>query len=137
MKLIISTIVVGIVLFLLGWLFYGMLFHDLYVQYFGHLQRKPEDMKLWTFAVGGFVQAFFMYIIYSKGYKGGSPIMEGFRFGFLIAIFMEVPYVLFSWGGMLVAGKGVLIDGVITSVMIFIAAIITAIIHGRKEVKAA
>jgi hypothetical protein len=137
MKLIISTIVVGIVMFLLGWLLYGILLHDLYTQYFGHMQRKPEDMKIWTFAAANFIQAFFLYIIYSKGYGGGSPVIEGFKFGFYLSIFMAVPYTLFTWGGMLVAGKGALIDGVMTIIMIMIASILTAIIHGRKTVKTA
>jgi len=137
MKLIISTVVVGIVLFLLGWVIYGMLFADFFKEYFGHMQRSETDMKIWAFALANFGQAFMMYLIYSKGYQGGSPVMEGIKFGILIGLFWTIPYVLFTWGGMTVKYQGVVVDGIIGFIMTLIAAVITAIIHGKKEVKAA
>jgi hypothetical protein len=137
MKLILSTIVVGIVFFLLGWLFYGILFMDYFKEYYSHISRSETDMKLWAYAVGGFVQAFFMYIIYSKGYSGGSPFGEGFKFGMYISLFMGIPYVLYTWGGMPVKYQGVIVDGILMIVMLMIASIITAFIHGKKEVKPA
>ncbi|HEY3250226.1 MAG TPA: hypothetical protein VGK25_03820 [Ignavibacteria bacterium] len=137
MKLILSTIVVGIVLFLLGWLFYGMLFADFFKEQYGHISRSQGDMKIWAFGVASFVQAFFLYLIYAKGYQGGSPIMEGFRFGLLIAFFSAIPYVLFTWGGMPVTYQAVIRDGIIIFVMMLIAGILTGVIHGKKEVKPA
>lgn len=132
MKLILSTIVVGIVLFLLGWLIYGVLFAEYFNRFFGHISRPSADMKIWTFAVANFTQAFFMYLIYSKGYKGGSPVMEGFRFGIVIGLFIYIPYMFMTWGSMPVMARGVAADAIIGMFMTLIAAIITAIIHGKK-----
>jgi hypothetical protein len=138
MKLILSTIVVGIVLFLLGWLFYGIIFMNFFKEYYGHISRGEADMKIWTFVVASFVQAFFMYIIYSKGYTpGGSSFGQGFKFGLYLSLYMAVPYVFFTWGGMPVKYQGVVADGIIMAVMIMIASIITAFIHGKREVKPA
>ena len=137
MKLVLSTIVVGIVLFLLGWLVYGILFMDFFKQYYGHISRPETDMKIWAYAVANLVQAFFLYIIYSKGYSGGSPFGEGFKFGLYISLFMTIPYVFYTWGGMPVTYTAVIADGVIMAVMLMIASILTAIIHGKKEVKPA
>lgn len=137
MKLILSTIVVGIVFFLLGWLLYGMLFMNYFHEYYGHISRTESDMKIWAFAVAGFVQAFFMYLIYSKGYQGGSPFMEGLKFGILIALFMGIPYVFYTWGGMPVTYMPVIVDSILMMVMLVIAGVLTGIIHGRREVKTA
>ena len=137
MKLILSTIVVGIVLFLLGWLIYGILFMEYFKEYFSHIQRGEGDMKIWAIAVANLAQAFFMYILYSKGYSGGSPFGEGFKFGLYISLFLSIPYVFYTWGGMPVKYQPVVVDGIIMFVMTMIAAIITAFIHGKKEVKPA
>lgn len=132
MKLIISTIVVGILLFLLGWLFYGILLAEYLKPFYASMQRPMEDMKIWAFGLASFVQAFFLYLIYSKGYQGGSPMAEGFRFGLWISLFTAIPYALFTWGGMAVSYKGVLPDAIVMAVMMMIACIVTAIMHGKK-----
>ena len=134
MKLVLSTIVVGIVLFLLGWLIYGILLTDFYKQYYGHITRPEADMKIWAYAVANFAQAFFLYLIYSKGYSGGSPFGEGFKFGIYIGFLLTIPYVFYTWGGMPVSYKGVIVDGIIMFVMTMIASILTGIIHGKKAV---
>lgn len=134
MKLILSTIIVGIVLFLLGWLFYGFLLANFFKEYYGHLSRPDADMKIWAFAVASFVQAFFLYLIYSKGYKGGSPFMEGFRFGALIGLFSGIPYVFYTWGGSPVKYTGVIVDGIVIIVMLGIAGVLTGLIYGKKDI---
>jgi hypothetical protein len=133
MRLILSTLVVGVVLFLLGWLLYGILFMDMYKQYFGEFMRPEYDMKIWAYAVANFSQAFFMYIIYSKGYKGGSPFLEGLKFGILISLFMGIPYMFMTWGGMRVSYQGVVFDAILFMILITIAGVLTGIIHGKKD----
>jgi hypothetical protein len=132
MKLIISTVVVGIVLFLLGWLIYGILLAEYLKPFYGFMSRPDHDMKIWAFALASFVQAFFLYLIYSKGYQGGSPVAEGFRFGLWISLLWAIPYALFTWGGVKVSYKGVLPDAIAVGAMMFIACILTAIVHGKK-----
>ena len=50
--------------------------------------RSSSEMsgKMWTFAVGSLLRAFFLALIYPKGYKGDSPAGEGFKFGFYIGL---------------------------------------------------
>jgi hypothetical protein len=136
MKLIISTVVVGIVIFLLGWLLYGILLVEYLRPYYESFSRSESDMKIWAFALAGFIQAFFLYLIYSKGYQGGSPISEGFRFGLWISLFYAMPYALYTWGGMKVSYKGVLVDAIAGGAMMMIACILTAIIHGKRQAAA-
>ena len=133
MKLIISTLVVGIVLFMLGGLFFSLLFAEYFKLHFGSFMRSESDFKMWAYAVGSLTRAFFMYLIYSKGYQGGSPFMEGLKFGILISLFFGVPYVLFEWGGTPVHYQPVVVDGVLQMVMLTIGGVLTGIIHGRKK----
>lgn len=135
MKSVLSTIVVGIILFLLGWLIYGMLLAEYLRPYYSFMQRPDYDMKIWAFAVASFIQAFFLYIIYKHGYKGGSSLIEGFKFGTIIGLFTSIPYILFTWGGMKVSYKGVIPDGIAVFIMMLIAGIFTAFIHGKRDVR--
>ncbi|MBZ0204585.1 MAG: hypothetical protein K8I03_16345 [Ignavibacteria bacterium] len=135
MKLVLSTIIVGIILFLLGWLSYGMVLAEYLKPYYGFMQRPDSDMKIWAFALASFVQALFLYVIYNQGYKGGSSIIEGSKFGIVIGLFTSIPYVLFTWGGMKVPYKAVIPDGIAVFIMMLIAGIITAFIHGKRDVK--
>ncbi len=138
MKLIISTIVVGIVLFLLGGLFFSVLFADYFkTNYSAMGMRSPDDMKIWAFAVGSVIRAFFLYWIYSIGYKGGSPFMEGLKFGILISLFSAVPMVFFIWGSSAVKYQPVVVDGVLQMVMLVIGGLLTGLIHGRGSKPAA
>lgn len=134
MKLILSTVVVGIVLFILSWLFYSVLFAEYFNRFFGHLSRPVSEMKIWAFAVAYLAQAFFMYMIYAKGYKGGSPMMEGIRFGIVIALFIYIPYMFMTWGYMQVMARGVAADAIVGMFLTMVAAVITAFIHGKKDI---
>jgi hypothetical protein len=135
MKLVISTIVVGIILFLLGGLFYSFLFAEYFKTNFGHMMRSETDFKMWAFAVGSLFRALFMYIIYSIGYKGGSPFMEGAKFGIIIGFFVSIPYVFFMWGSSPVKYQPVVLDGVLMMVTMLIGGIVTGLIHGKKAVQ--
>ena len=81
MKLILAAILGGLVIFLGGWLLYGIIYMNLY---------GGTQPILWRIAVGCFSQALFMAIIYPHGYKGGSPLMEGLKFGLWIGLLFSV-----------------------------------------------
>ena len=60
MKLVLSTIVGGIVLFILGWIFYVLIFGGFMMDNFGKIMRDPGDYKLWAVIVANFLEAFFL-----------------------------------------------------------------------------
>lgn len=132
-KLIISTVVVGTVLFLLGWIVWVVLLGDFFKQYYSHLLRSESDMKTWAFVVANYGMALFIYLLYSKTYNGGSPVTEGVKFGFLLGLFWAFPYIFFTWGSYTVKYTGVVVDGIVGFIFIIIASVITALIHGKKE----
>jgi len=133
MKLIISTIVVGVLLFLLGWLFYGMLFMDFFKANFENYDNlMKKDMILWALIVGSLVQAFLLAWIYPIGYKGGSPTKEGLMYGIYMGLFLALPMIFYTIGEMRITKKGAAVDGLIEFVMILLAGLVTGWIYGKK-----
>lgn len=135
MKLILSTIVGGIVLFILGWVFYVLAFGSFITENFGKIMRSPDDYKLWAIVVAQFLQALFLAWIYPKGYKGGSPAKEGFMFGIAIGLLTSVPYVFYIWAQYPVKWQAAVVDGIIMLVMTIITGLVIGLIYGRIGVK--
>ena len=133
MKLILSTIIGGVVFFILGWILYGALFMDFFAKNYGPIMRTPEDYKLWAIIVGGFVEAFFLAWVYPKGYAGGSPAKEGLMFGLLIGLLMSVPYVFFMWASHPVTYTAVIVDAIIMLIMTIIVGLVIGLVYGKIE----
>ena len=134
MKLIVSTIVAGIFIFFFGWIFWGIVFGEYFKLHMGHIMRPELDYKIWAYAVGSLLQAFFMSLIFSKYFrKGVSPVMEGLGFGFVIGLFMVLPQVFYFWAGMPVSYQPVIFDGIISGVMIVITGLIIGLIYGKDK----
>jgi hypothetical protein len=131
MKFIISTIVGAIILFLLGWLFYGVIFMKFFQTHYASIMRTPEDYKMWAIMLANLLQALFLAWIYPKGYKGGSAAGEGFKFGFYLGLLLSVPYVFYSWAQFPITYLTALIDGIIMFIMILIVGIVIGLIYGK------
>jgi len=95
--------------------------------------RSSSEMsgKMWTFAVGSLLRAFFLALIYPKGYKGDSPAGEGFKFGLYIGLLFGLPTAFFSWGGAPITYQYAIYDGAATMIMFLLAGIITGLIYGK------
>ncbi len=132
MKILISTLVGAIVLFLISWLSYGVIL-DKYMVQFGPLMRTPEDMRFWAIIVGTVLQAFFMAWIYTMVYKGESPFKEGFLYGFFLSLLVDIPYIFFYWGSYAISYKVIVADGILMGIRMIITAIVIALIIGKKE----
>lgn len=83
---ILATLVGFVVLFLLGWLLYGMLLMDFYSANAGSaigVMRAEDDMVWWALILGNVFQAYLLVYIFSKwsdittfgaGFQGGAII---------------------------------------------------------------
>lgn len=130
MKLFISTIVGAIIFFLLGWLFYGVIFTD----YYEFLKMRPESTLKWVMLiVANILQALILSVLYMKTYKGVSPFKEGFIFGLATGILMSVPYIFYMWSTFNVSYKDVVPYGIFMFIMILIVGIVIGLIFGKKE----
>ena len=135
MKLILSAIVGGIVLFFLGWIFYVLIFGGFMMDNFGKIMRDPGDYKLWAVIVANFLEAFFLAWIYPKGYKGGAPAKEGFMFGIYIGLLMSVPFVFYIWAQYPVTWQAALLDGILMLIMTIITGLVIGLVYGKIEGK--
>lgn len=137
MKLIISTIVVGILLFILGYLAYGVILAEYFKTHSTMPMRSPDDMKMWALIVGSLLRALFLAIIYPMGYKGGSPAGEGIKFGLWIGLFFALPGVFYMWGAAPVTYQTAIVDGLVSGIIVFLGGFVTGLIYGKKEKPAA
>lgn len=131
MKLILSAIIGGIVLFVLGWLFYGVIFMNIMQEGYGSIMRPSYDFKIWAIAVANLLQAFFLGWIYPKGYKGGSPAKEGFMFGIDFGALIGFPYIFYMWASFPIKWQTALVDGIIVFVMTLITGLVIGLIYGK------
>jgi hypothetical protein len=133
MKLLISTVVAFVLFFLLGWLFYGVIFVN-HLSSMKVIMRPESDMKMWAIMVGHLLQGLFLSILYMKTYKGENPLKEGVIYASLITMLMTFPYVFYMWGAYLPKYKAVLADGAGMAVRIFVVCIVIAFIFGKKKI---
>lgn len=99
-KRILASVVGAIVLFLLGWLMYGMLFADFFANNSGSatgVMKSNEDMDLVYLFIGNLFQAYLLVYIFGK-WANVSTFMGGLTNGIIIALIMGYGWNLISLG---------------------------------------
>ncbi len=97
-KVWIGFVVVFVVIALLEFIVNEFLLKGAY-QETAQLWRPEAEVKVWLFFVVYLFEAFFVSIIFSKGYEG-KGIAEGARFGFYVGMLLAVPMAYGSYGAM-------------------------------------
>ena len=123
MKLILSTILGGLVLFIGGWILYGIIYTNMY--------PGGPDMTIWKVALACLAQALFMAIIYPHGYKGGSPAVEGFKFGLWIGFLLSIPYFFFRWSTPGLAALPIFVDALFGGILTVLTGIVIGLVYGK------
>jgi len=127
-KLILASLGGGMVTFLLGYLWHAVILADFYETHSAALARPEPNMMM--VALGSLVIAVLMAYTYPIGYKGGSAVKEGFRFGALVGLIWVLPVsLIFSgvWNYPLVA---VIVDSAWHIVEQGVTGIVIAMIYG-------
>lgn len=88
-KFWISGLVVTVVYFLAGWLFYGLLLSSMFMQQ-GTPGMRPEPSIPLIF-LSCLAYGVLMAFMYPHGYQGGDTTKEGMRFGILFALIVNLP----------------------------------------------
>jgi len=78
-----ATISSFFVLYLLGWLFYGMIAVDFFKSHtlLSGIHKGESMDSVWQIAIGSLIISFFMATIYGKWANGQHSIKNGFEFG--------------------------------------------------------
>jgi hypothetical protein len=115
-----------IVFFVCGFLIFGLLIGSDFAPY-GAVYRSQAGMQQHAPVgmVSSLIARLVMSIMYAKGYEGGSGVLEGFRFGALVGLFLACKcvadeYVTLNIGGKLALemAAGVLVEMAIVGMVI-------------------
>src|ERR1041384_7537556 len=94
-KFIPATLAAFAVLFVLNFLWFGVIFKDWLAT---RMPAMHENIPLHV--VGELTLAVLLAIIYPFGYKGGSPASEGMKFGFLMGLVYQLPSSIHMYASM-------------------------------------
>jgi hypothetical protein len=96
-----------------------------------NLWRPMAEMKIWLFYVVYLFIAFFVTLIFSKGYEG-KGVVEGIRFGFYVGMLMAVPMAYGTYGSMPIPYSLALQWFIYGLIQYIIVGIVLALIYGKQ-----
>src|SRR5437868_14792243 len=94
-KILIGGIVGGVVFFFLGWLFYGVLLHQYFIDNAGSayspaIDKTMEQFAWWALILGNLVSGFLLAYVFSKA--GVGTLSSGLITGGVIGLLMSASY---------------------------------------------
>jgi len=112
---LLATLFGFIILYLLGWAFYGVIADDFFMQH-TILQGVHKDDSIdgiWQIAIGSIVISFFMSTLYNRWSTGIHNLKDGFVFGATIGamIGLGLGMIMYATSNFM-DFKGQLVDGV-------------------------
>jgi hypothetical protein len=121
---LVSGIVAGIVNFLLGWVFYGILFKDIYPQ--------NENMNMLFIFLGCMTSGLFIAYIFTKWAGITNPI-TGIKAGAVIGLFTSLSMNFFMYSSMSVNYQNLALDVIITIVISAFMGAAIAFVNGKMK----
>ena len=119
-KLMVGSIVGGVLYFLLGWLVYGILLKDLFHTYsgkVGHIIDRPEAEMDWLFLVGGNLAAGIL-LAWMIQRTASNTLAKGLVTGTVLGFFMSVSVDCMIYATSYVMSKhGILLDVIAATVI--------------------
>lgn len=134
-KLVLAALAAAVVGFLLSGLWHTLLMADFYESAAAGTTRDPP--LFWSVCLGYLVVGLIMAYMYPKGYEGGSPAVEGFKFGALIGLLWWFPTQLVLYGVLDGPFSIVLVEGGWHIVEEGIAGVAMAMVYGTRTEGAA
>ncbi len=128
-KFVLAWVAAAVVVLLLGSLWHQFLLADFIA---ANTQALAREEPIMAFVIlGNLILGFLMALVYPMGYKGGSPVKEGFRFGALIGLIWILPVSLIFHGVWNLPLTGVIVDSAWHVVEEGIAGIAIALVYGK------
>ena len=132
---ILATLVGFIVLFLLGWLIYGMLLMDFYGNNAGSasgVMRAEDEMVWWALILGNFFQAYLLVYIFGN-WANITTFSDGLKAGAIIGLIMGLAFNLSMYGTSNIMNlTSALVDPFVSTVMMAITGGVIGVMLGRK-----
>lgn len=136
-RIIIAGILGGIVAFLLGWVFYGMLLMDFFTENAGSasgVMRAEDEMGYVPLMVGNIAWGLLFAVVLARRNGGVGTFGGGLKVGALLGFLIAVAYDLISLGTTHIMNtNGVLADIVLGTVMSALIGGVVAPVLGRGK----
>jgi hypothetical protein len=132
---VIATLAGTVSLFLLGWIFYGMLLMGFYEQNAGTatgVMRGETDMVWWALILGDMFQAYFLVYVFSK-WENISSFGDGFKAGATLGLILSLGFnlVMYATSNMMNLTAS-LVDCIVGMIMMGITGGVIGMIIGKK-----
>lgn len=121
---LVAGIAGGIINFLLGWVFYGILFKDIY--------PEGEDMNLVFTFLGCLTSGLFVAFIFTK-WAGISMPVTGLKAGAIIGFFTSLSMNFFMYSNKAVNYQNIALDVLISIIISAIIGAAVALILGKMK----
>jgi len=95
-------------MFILSGLWHRVILKSFYTE---HLTSTLAEPNILFIVLGYLILAALMAYLYPLGYKGGSPLKEGLRFGIIIGLLWYLPFNVIMIGVVGKSGTLVVVDG--------------------------
>ena len=132
---ILATLVGFIVLFLLGWLIYGMLLMDFYGNNAGSasgVMRMEDEMIWWALILGNLFQTYLLVYIFGS-WANITTFSDGLKAGAIIGLLMGLAFNLSMYGtSNLMNMTSALVDPIVSAVIMAITGGVVGFMLGRK-----
>jgi hypothetical protein len=132
---ILATIVGFIVIFLLGWLLYGILLMDFYAANSGaatNVSRSEDEMVWWALILGNLLQTYFLVFVFSR-WAGISTFSGGLKGGLIIGFLIGLAFNLTMFGTTnLMNLTAVIVDPFVSAIMMGITGGVVGMMLGRN-----
>lgn len=132
---LLATLVGFIVLFLLGWLIYGMLLMDFYGNNSGSasgVMRAEDEFIWWALILGNLFQAYLLVYIFGN-WANITTFSDGLKAGAIIGLTMGLAFNLSMYGtSNLMNLTSALVDPFVSAVMMAITGGVVGFMLGRK-----
>lgn len=132
---ILATLVGFVVLFLLGWLFYGFLLMDFYADNAGSatgVYRENDQMIWWALILGNIMQAYLL--VYIFGSLGNvTTFGNGLKVGAIIGLILGLAFNLNMYATSNIMNlTSALVDPIVSTIMMGITGGVIGMMLGRK-----
>jgi hypothetical protein len=128
-KFWIAALAAFVVLFVYGFAVYGTLLAS-YME--GALEGIGRaESPLWPYFFRYAIMALVMAFIYPKGYEGGTPWLEGLRFGLLTGVLLAAAMALDFYGLLPISGSAMLVMFIPELIGLGITGMVIGAIYGR------
>lgn len=134
-KRIMATLAGFVVLFLMGWLLYGMLLMDFFMANAGSatgVMRSDSEMVWWALILGNVLQSYLLVYIFGK-WANVTTFSGGLQNGAMIGLILGYAYDLTMYGTSNTMNlTGALVDPLVATVMMGLAGGVIGAVLGRK-----